>query len=516
MFKFRLVDSAFHRLKWIPGVALFFLVAQIHAQSWQSPDLAQLTPGDTKAVNALWLENSLDVQFKTTKRVVVADIKGPAEITMIHFAMPAHMSLDRSLLLRIYWNGESTPSVECPLVDFFCDPDGTRDVVNTAMVNVRRGFNCYFPMPFRKSARVELVYDGPLKPGDELWRSMPCYSYVCYRTLPKVPSNVGYFCASWRQEAVRLGLKEYVALETKGQGKLIGWNVTVRHPGRHNYPVDENEKFFIDGETNASIEFQGLEDSFGFSWGFPPTENMFPLTGWFPFLQGATAYRFFLQDSISFHKSLKVAIGFGQTEGGWRRSYSKFGSSLQFSSTVYWYQKNPHVELPPMPPAADREPGPEKLFWPEQMTNQSAADFKLQGAKFVMLCGYTDTDLIFNEPHYWLTWNKNTDPWNGWDGDVFYCRQNPKEIQLNLTMPEKVTGTLRLYIIDPDNYEGGRKETIIVGGTTVGTFDHFQAGRWIEVPVGADKTADGKLKVQVVNARDGANAVLSKAEWIEK
>ncbi len=370
-------------------------------------------------------------------------------------------------------------------------------------------------MPFRKSAKVELVYDGPLEPGEELWRAMPCYSYVCYRTLKKVPSDSGYFCASWRQEALKLGLKEYVALEAKGEGKLVGWNVTVRQPGRHTYPVDENEKFFIDGETNASIEFQGLEDSFGFSWGFPPTENMFPLTGWFPFMQGAAAYRFFLQDSISFHRSLKVTIGFGKTEGGWRKSFSRFGSSLQFSSTVYWYQKEPYVALPPMPPAADREPGPEQLFWPEQMKSGADNDFKTPGAKFVMFCGY-DGDLIYNERHYWVSWDKQSNPWDGWDGDVFYCRQNPKKVQLQLSMPEKVAGTLRLYIIDPDNYQGGRKETIVVGGETVGTFEHFQAGRWVEVPVGANKTADGKLDIQVINARDGANAVLSKVEWIEK
>ena len=85
-----------------------------------------------------------------------------------------------------------------------------------------------------------------------------------------------------------------------------------------------------------------------------------------------------------------------------------------------------------------------------------------------------------------------------------------------MSLPKNVAGTLRLYIIDPDNYGGGRKETIIVGGDTVGTFDHFQTGRWIEVPVSTDKTMDGKLTVRVVNARDGANAVLSKVEWIEK
>ncbi len=501
---------------WAVTLILFVSIAQVHAQSWVSPDLAQLTPGDTKAINALWLENPLDVQFKTTKCVVVADIKGPAEITMMHFAMPQHMSLNRDLLLRIYWDGETNPSVECPLVDFFCDPDGTRDVVDTAMVNVRRGFNCYFPMPFKKSARVELVYDGPLKPGTELWRMMPCYSYVCYRTLPKVPRDTGYFCASWRQDAVKLGLKEYVALEAQGKGKLVGWNVTVRHPGRSNYPVDENEKFFIDGETNASVEFQGLEDSFGFSWGFPATENMFPLTGWFPFLNGAAAYRFFLQDSISFDKSLKVAIGFGQHEEGWRKMYSKFGTSLQFSSTVYWYQTEPHAPLPPMPSADEREPAPDKVFWPEQMQSPSDSDFKSQGAKFVSFCGYPDGEKIYSQPGYSISWDANSERWDGWDGEVFYCRQNSRQLGFQLSLPPHAKGVLRLYIIDPDNYEGGRKETIAVDGQAVGTFENFQNGRWVEVPMSSDQTADGHVSVKIINSRDGSNAVLSKVEWVEK
>jgi hypothetical protein len=98
---------------------------------------------------------------------------------------------------------------------------------------------------------------------------------------------------------------------------------------------------------------------------------------------------------------------------------------------------------------------------------------------------------------------------------VFYCRQNPKEIGFSLELPKKAKGILRLYIIDPDNYQGGRKETIIVGGKTVATFDHFQEGRWIEVPADGKKTGEGNLSVQIVNARAGANAVLSKVEWVE-
>ena len=117
-----------------------------------------------------------------------------------------------------------------PLVDFFCDPAGLREEVNTALVNKRRGLNAYFPMPFRRSARVELVYDGPLPPGEELWRIMPCYSYVMYRTLEKVPDDAGYFHAYWRQEALLLGKRDYVALEAKGQGQ-------VRRLERHRAPA---------------------------------------------------------------------------------------------------------------------------------------------------------------------------------------------------------------------------------------------------------------------------------------
>ena len=82
-----------------------------------------------------------------------------------------------------------------------------------------------------------------------------------------------------------------------------------------------------------------MEDSFGFSWGFPPTESQFPLTGYFPFHKGAAAYRFFLHDAISFEKSLRVTIGFGEHEDPmFRREFSRRGNTLQFSSTVYWYQ----------------------------------------------------------------------------------------------------------------------------------------------------------------------------------
>ena len=91
-----------------------------------------------------------------------------------------------------------------------------------------------------------------------------------------------------------------------------------------------------------------------------------------------------------------------------------------------------------------------------------------------------------------------------------------QQFKVVLNLPKGAKGTLRLYIIDPDNFQGGRKETIVVGGDNVGTFENFQTGRWIDVPVSAEKTAEGKLSIQAINARSGSNAVLSNIMWIER
>jgi hypothetical protein len=492
------------------ALALFFL-ASVQGQPFALEDLAQLTPGRVRAENALWIENPLSARFNSARQVVVADLKGPAVITMIHFAMPQTLKLNRDVLLRMYWDGESTPSVDCPVVDFFCDPAGTREEVNTLLVNKRRGFNAYFPMPFRSSAKIELVYDGPVEPGDELWKIMPCYSYVMYRSLNRVAADTAYFHASWRQEGLLLGQRDFLALDAKGKGKFVGWNVTIRQPGRDGYPVDENEKFFIDGEETASVEFQGLEDSFGFSWGFPPTESMFGLTGFFKFFKGALGYRFFTQDAISFDKSLKVTIGFGAREDPvFRREFSKPGNTLQLSSTVYWYQLEPHAPLPAMPSAADRAPAPEIPFWPDKEKLPSAGELKQRGVKLHMLCGRSD-EVIFAENGYSAVVKKGY-KWDGWGLPVYHCRAGNDVVEIELEVPKGAKGTARVFMIDPDNFEGGRKQKLNIAGKSVGSFDNFQNGRWIEQRL--EETAQGKILIQAINNRSGANAVISIIELV--
>jgi hypothetical protein len=501
----------------LAALLLFSGTAQIfiQAQSLALDDLTKLTPGRTRAENALWIENALSARFNTSKRVVVADLKGPATITMIHFAMPEVLKLNRDVLLRMYWDGESSPSVDVPLVDFFCDPAGLREEVNTLLVNKRRGFNAYFPMPFQTAARVELVYDGPVEPGPELWKIMPCYSYVMYRTQERVSADTGYFHAAWRQEGLLLGKRDYMALEAKGRGKFVGWNVTMRLPGRDNYPVDQNEKFYIDGEETPSVEFQGIEDSFGFSWGFPPAESQFPLSGFYKFFKGAAAYRFFVQDAISFEKSLRVLIGFGVNEDpSFRREFSKPGNNLQLSSTVYWYQTEPHTPSAAMPLASDRAPAPEQAFWPEKEILPSPASLRQRGVQLQVLWGRPEREVVFAEPGFGAV-AKTGYAYNGWGFPVYHCRADNKEVTVELEVPKNRIGTVRIYVIDPDNFAGGRQQRVSVAGESLGLIAGFQEGRWLEKRLSANQTASGRIPIQASNAQSGSNAVLSIVEWVE-
>lgn len=484
----------------------------LHAQMPLALDLSSLPilqDYPVKIENALWGETPKERQL-LGRKVVIADIKGPAVITMIHFAMPENLRLDRSVILRIWWDNEKEPSVLAPLVDFFCDPNGTQERVDSFLVNKRRGWNAYFLMPFAKRAVIELEHDGR--------GPAPCYSYVLYRPLKHWDKGLGYFHAYWRQEKLLLGQQDYVALEAKGQGKFIGWNVTVRGlpPNDKGYPVDENVKFYVDGEAKPSVEFMGLEDAFGFSFGFPETANFFPFTGWAPFYKGAFAYRFFLQDAINFRKSLKVTIGFGEREAPWfRETFSRPEFPLEFSSCCYWYQTEPHVPFPSLPYYRARCPSPdvEQLKALEVRAQQALqAGLALQcflgdpeREGFYMAEGY---DCILERGYRFF------DTMGLWkDAPLKHCWASWDWLEFWVIVPRGVAGKLRLFLLDGDNFQGGRKQTVFVGGRRIGTFSDFQKGQWIEVELTPSDTATGRVLVRIENAREGANVVVSIVEF---
>jgi hypothetical protein len=239
---------------------------------------------------------------------------------------------------------------------------------------------------------------------------------------------------------------------------------------------------------------------------------MFPLTGWFPFMKGAAAYRWFAQDSISFEKSLKVAIGFGKNESpNFRRDYSKPQNRLQLSSTCYWYQTEPHAPLPAMLSVTDRQPDPGAVIKEDL---PSAQELRKRGVKLYMLAGRPEKEVIFAEPGY-AAESKEGFAWIGWPAAVYHARASEKQVEIELKVPAGAAGKVRVFIIDADKFKGGRKEAISIAGKEVGAFDNFVAGKWIEQPLTADDTRSGKVIITATNAREDANAVVSIVEWVE-
>jgi len=133
--------------------------------------------------------------------------------------------------------------------------------------------------------------------------------------------------------------------------------------------------------------------------------------------------------------------------------------------------------------------------------------------QLLMLCGRPEKEVIYAEPGFTAKATSGY-AWDGWGMPVYHCRADNKELRIELSVPKGAKGTARLHVIDPDNFEGGRKEEVIVAGQSLGVVEKFQEGRWLERVVRSDESADGIISIQARNLRKGSNAVISIIEWV--
>jgi hypothetical protein len=97
---------------------------------------------------------------------------------------------------------------------------------------------------------------------------------------------------------------------------------------------------------------------------------------------------------------------------------------------------------------------------------------------------------------------------------VYHCRAGDQDLRIELTVPKGTEGTVRLYVIDPDNFQGGRKQTVTVAGHSLGVIENFQEGRWLEQHITPEDSEGGGILVEAHNDRDVSNAVISIIEWV--
>jgi hypothetical protein len=288
--------------------------------------------------------------------VELADIQGSGAIQ--HIWCTVHPDAWRKLVLRMYWDNETTPSVETPLGDFFCSGWCERaNVTSLAVaVNPAGGFNCYWEMPFHRNARITVENQSP----DEI---RGFYYQITY-TLTKVPEECGYFHAQWRRNNPLPYKQVHTLLDAViGQGQYVGtylaWGVN------NNGWWGEGEiKFYMDGDQDfPTICGTGTEDYFGGAWDFEQPIGQYcvfssPYTGLPQVIipnglyRSQTRfgmYRWHITDPIRFENDLRVtiqALGWRTPQGGKSRYLPE---QDDIASTVFWYQTEPHASFPILP-----------------------------------------------------------------------------------------------------------------------------------------------------------------------
>ena len=299
---------------------------------------------------------------------VLLDDSGPGIIThiWITIASPEQYHL-KKLVLRMYWDDETSPSVEAPIGDFFGLGLGDYFLFESTPLSVAsdKALNSFFPMPFRKRARITVTNEG--REGVDAF-----YFNIDYQALHQdLAADTMYFHAQYRQatpakgwtnqwesnDAPAVNAKKnldgennYVWMEASGQGHFVGVTMSILQ-NQDGWWGEGDDMFFVDGEKHPSINGTGSEDYFLGAWDFGDRPFSYALFG--APVKGAelagsrsSVYRFHLDSPIPFTTSLRATIEHGHAN---HRSDNLF-------SVAYWYQKEPHAAFPALPPVAQRLP----------------------------------------------------------------------------------------------------------------------------------------------------------------
>jgi Protein of unknown function (DUF2961) len=304
--------------------------------------------------------------------VVLMEHDGPGCVTHFYAAMILPDITDyRDAIVRCYWDRSPIPSVEVPLGDFFGVSHARIREVSSQMMAVNPGYgtshglNCYFPMPFAEHARITLEHRGERALGGALSALWYHVDYEVYDA--DLPSDTLRFHAHYRQErptkaigdepnqtlhdAVNLdGRENYVALDTRGRGQMVGLHLQV-HNQAGGWYGEGDDMAFIDGvEWPPNIHGTGTEEIFG-GGACPNVEYASTYTGFHlvesPSFDGLIGmYRWYVSDPIRFTESLRWTLEHGHA--------NNFGNG--YSSVAYWYQDPVAAEFPALPSRADLLP----------------------------------------------------------------------------------------------------------------------------------------------------------------
>jgi hypothetical protein len=285
------------------------------------------------------------------KTATLAEISGSGAVQHIWMTPTGNW---RFSIIRMYWDDEQQPSVEVPVGDFFAMGWGKFAPLNSLAICVNPGsaFNSYWPMPFRRKAKITME-NVDTKP-------MRLYYQIDY-TQTQVPADAAYFHAQFRRVNPLPYKQVYTLLDgVKGKGQYVG---TYMAWGVHNdgWWGEGEIKFYIDGDKEfPTINGTGTEDYFCGSYNFEnqtthqyqefttPYSGLAQVVkpdGLYRSQQRFGLYRWHILDPVRFDTDLKVTI----QALGWRVGRTYLPLQDDIASVAYWYQMEPHAAFPKLP-----------------------------------------------------------------------------------------------------------------------------------------------------------------------
>ncbi|MHB0960265.1 MAG: glycoside hydrolase family 172 protein [Pirellulaceae bacterium] len=304
-----------------------------------------------------WKKGNADARpIQPGGTLTLAELDGPGIITHIWFTI-AHDDpfYSAQLTLRMYWDGETHPSVEAPIGDFFGIGHGVDRSFMSLPVRVTsegRARNCYWPMPFRGSAKITVTNES-----DKSCHAF--YYYIDWQKHQELPQDTAYFHAMYRQEFPCVMGRNYLLADIQGRGHYVGTIQSVYHssPGWYG---EGDDFFYIDGAAEPQLQGTGTEDYFCDAWGFRQQDGPFygtPLWEGYNTGDRSSAYRWHIPDPVTFKKSLRAEI---EHKGSQTFPDGKGDGFIErddlMSSVALWYQSEPHTPWPALPPGKDRLP----------------------------------------------------------------------------------------------------------------------------------------------------------------
>jgi len=294
---------------------------------------------------------SPSIRIQAGQTFELANIEGSGAIQQIWMTPTGNW---RFSILRIYWDDQEHPSVECPVGDFFASGWGQYAPLSSLAVCVNPGsaFNCYWEMPFRKRCRITMTNIAQ--------EDMVLYYQINY-TLTDVPEDCAYFHAQFRRVNPLPYKEVYTILDgVQGRGHYVGTYMAwgVNNTG---WWGEGEIKFYMDGDRDfPTICGTGTEDYFCGSYNFEnKTTKQYetfstPYAGLHQVIRPDGVYqsqmrfgmyRWHIPDPIRFEQDLKVTI----QALGWRSGGRYLPLQDDIASVAYWYQTLPTAPFPQLP-----------------------------------------------------------------------------------------------------------------------------------------------------------------------